>query len=75
MDFSKITAAVIGLGLMGGSFAMRLKELGAEVRQVIFHKGECRFGRCAEYNNVRVFQVTDIDGIHYALPKGGLCRR
>lgn len=31
MDFSKITAAVIGLGLMGGSFAMRLKELGAAV--------------------------------------------
>ena len=29
MDFSKITAAVIGLGLMGGSFAMRLKELGS----------------------------------------------
>ena len=49
--------------------------VGAEVRQVIFHKGECHFGRCAEYNNVRVFQVTDIDGIHYALPKGGLCRR
>lgn len=31
MDFSKITTAVIGLGLMGGSFAMRLKELGAAV--------------------------------------------
>ena len=31
MDFSKITVAVIGLGLMGGSFAMRLKELGAAV--------------------------------------------
>lgn len=31
MDFSKITVAVIGLGLMGGSFAMRLKELGASV--------------------------------------------
>ena len=31
MDFSKITAAVIGLGLMGGSFVMRLKELGAAV--------------------------------------------
>lgn len=31
MDFSKMTVAVIGLGLMGGSFAMRLKELGATV--------------------------------------------
>ena len=31
MDFSKTTVAVIGMGLMGGSFAMRLKELGASV--------------------------------------------
>lgn len=30
-DFRKIPIAVIGLGLMGGSFARRLKELGHPV--------------------------------------------
>ncbi len=30
-DFSKMTVAVVGLGLMGGSFARRLKEIGATV--------------------------------------------
>ena len=30
-DFSRIPIAVIGLGLMGGSFAKRLKELGHPV--------------------------------------------
>lgn len=42
MDFSKITAAVIGLGLMGGSFAMRLKELGAAVNR---HQSDIIDGR------------------------------
>jgi prephenate dehydrogenase len=30
-DFSKITVGVIGLGLMGGSFAKRFKEIGNRV--------------------------------------------